>query len=59
MADSIGQVLHLTASQGRMPGSSYEVDVREAQTRRSLRFFMHQKVIRGAHENALRSRSET
>ena len=51
MANSIGQVLHLAAVQGRLPGSSCEVDVREARTRRSLRFLRHHKAIRGGEEN--------
>ena len=54
-----GFTLTCSSPHGQLPGSSYEVDVKEARTRRSLRFFRRWKAIRGGDKNALRSRSET
>ena len=58
VANNIGHVLHLEAPHGRLPGGSYEMDVRVARTRISFRFFGRRKAISGGEGNALRSRSE-
>ena len=55
VVNSIWQVLHLGALHRRLPGFSYEVDVKEAWTRRSFGFFKRRKAIRGGNENVLHS----
>ena len=58
MASSIGQVLYLATRHGWLPGSSCDVDVEDAHTRKSFRFFGRRKAIKGGVGNALRNHSE-
>ena len=62
VANSIGQVLHLqsvAAPHDWLPGSSCDVDIKNARTNRSFRFFGRWKAMRGGVENAFCNRSET
>ena len=58
VASSIGQVLHLVAPHGRLPGALFGVDVKFALTRISLKFFGRRKAISDGNGNAFRNRSE-
>ena len=59
VAKNIEQVLHLAAPHGWLPGSSCDVDVKDAHTRRSFEFFGQWKVMRDGVGNTLRSCYET
>ena len=58
MASNIGQVSHLEAPPGWLPGDSYKMEVRVTRTRRSFKFLGRRKAINGGNDNALHSRSE-
>ena len=59
VANSMGQVLHLATSHGWLPATSCDVDIKDAQSRRSFRFFGRQKAMRGGVGNVLHNCSKT
>ena len=59
VANSMGQVLHLTTLHGWLPGSPYDIDLKDARTRRSFRFLGRWKVMSAGVGSALHNRSET